>query len=199
MKYCWHGLLILFAVGLLWQASPATAQLYANERDGTVVGGNAGWGWAWVEGIADGEEFTTETQDAFTGGLRLGFSRNEYVMIAVDVGGYVNNFVDSRIQLFYLVVEGHWFPGGGGLFVRGGAGYGSLQLTLKTPAIEFPNFTQGGFSWGAGLGYELRVSDSLAIGLAYDYREFNIGSFDIYEDVSAILNQLTFQVQLYFI
>ena len=191
--------MLLFAVGLLWQASPATAQLYANERDGTVVGGNAGWGWATVEGIADGEEFTTESQDAFTGGLRLGFSRNEYVMIAVDVGGFMKNFVNSRIQLFYLVVEGHWFPGGGGFFVRGGAGYGSLQLTLKTVSVEFPSFTQGGFNWGAGLGYELRVSDDVALGLAYDYRYFNIGSFDIYEDVNSILHQLTFQVQLYFI
>jgi opacity protein-like surface antigen len=122
-------------------------------------------------------------------------------MIAVDVGGFMKDFVDSRIQLFYLVVEGHWFPGGGGLFVRGGAGYGSLQLTLKTPAIEFPSFTQGGFNWGAGLGYELRVSDSVAIGLAYDYRYFNLGDNGElgYTDVRSILQQLTFQVQLYFI
>ena len=74
-----------------------------------------------------------------------------------------------------------------------------MQLQLQTPAIEHPTLSQGGFNWGAGLGYELRVSETLALGLAYDYRYFVIGDIEEagYTDVSATLNQLTLQVTLY--
>lgn len=197
MKSLPRTILLLTAFTLMaLAAQPVAAQMYSNERDGTVVGGNVGYGWTKVTGIVAGEEFDTDSQGAFTGLLRFGFASSDQFMISADVGGWVKTWQEHKINLFFFNATATWFPGGQGFFVRGTAGYGNLDLVYITPVDQI-SFQQGGFDFGGGAGYELRVSPDLAIGVALDYWRLNVGQFEDLEDVEASTTAITFQINYY--
>ena len=177
-------------------AQPVAAQMYSNERDGTVVGGNVGYGWTRVTGVSGGEDFDTDSQGAFTGLLRFGFASSDQFMISADVGGWVNTEQERQIKLFFFNATATWFPGGQGFFVRGTLGYGNLDVVFITPGQQI-NFQQGAFNFGGGVGYELRISPDLAIGLALDHWRFNVGQFEDLEEVIAKTTAITFQINYY--
>ena len=177
-------------------AQPVAAQMYSNERDGTVVGGNVGYGWTRVTGVVAGEDFDTDSQGAFTGLLRFGFASSDQFMISADAGGWVKTWQERQVKIFFLNATACWFPGGQGFFVRGTLGYGNLDVVFITPGQQI-NFQQGAFNFGGGVGYELRVSPDLAIGVALDYWYFNVGQFEDLEDVKAKTTAITFQINYY--
>lgn len=191
-------ILIATAAGLLvvTAGGSAAAQMYANERDGAVIGANVGYGWTSISGVSAGEEFDTDSQGAFAGLLRFGFARSDQFMVSGDVGGWTKSWQGQKVRLFFFNATATWFPGGEGFFARGTLGYGNLDVLFITPAVPV-DFNQGAFNFGGGLGYELRIIPELAIGLALDYWRFNVGQFEDLEDVKANTTAITFQVNYY--
>ncbi len=191
--------LAVFAV-LLLEAQPAAAiRTYSHDRDGAVVGLNIGWGWSRVE-YADGQggSFISDHLSALAGGLRLSWAKDEYLMYGFDFHGWTKNDELVEYSILTGTVTLHWFPGGQGFFARGGAGFGSLDVKVKT-LPQFTRFTQGGWSFTAGLGYELRLSPQFALGAAYDFYYIPLGDFEGFEDVKGYNSNLTFNLSWYII
>jgi hypothetical protein len=199
MKLAVRTLIVLTALATIGPVTDhAVAQMYSNERDGTVIGGNVGYGWTKIEGVSAGEEFATDSEGSIAGALRFGFARSDYFMVSADFGGWVKNWQQRDVKVFYLNGTATWFPGGEGFFVRGTIGAGMLDVYLVTAASPI-NFQEAAFVYGGGLGYELRVSPEIALGLAFDYLRYNVGQFEDLEDVKAQTSAITFQVNYYFL
>ncbi len=168
-------------------ALPAHAlDLGGHDRDGTVVGLNMGAGWSKVafKGL-DGSTSETNSEGDFTGGLSVGWARSDHLMASIGFSGWKSSFAQdltpATVRTYNFMLDVAWFPRGEGFWVRGGAGLGMLDVSAVLPA-ERITYQESGFAWTAGAGYELRLSDSTAFGLAYDYREVRIGEFEFLEE-----------------
>jgi hypothetical protein len=58
-------------------------------------------------------------------------------------------------------------------------------------------FNKSALSLSAGVGYELRVSDETALGIAYDFIHLPVGDFAGFSDVSAISHNLALSINFY--
>ena len=181
-------------------AGSATAAGYSHIRDAWVYGLNLGWGWTQVEARDTNTPpgLTTPWVGDFTGALRVGFCGSESFSYGLDFSGWSDYAGRFDTRAFYFLLQGHWYPRGQGFYVRGGAGLGSLGVTQRGSAIPVFSKSFGGFAWGAGAGYEVRVSPNFAIGVAYDYRWIGAGEItDQFDDVSAGTQSVTLSMNWY--
>lgn len=192
---------VLVAVALLLAAAPAAAvDLGGHDRDGTVVGLEAGPGWTSIKFTSSGDETTLDPESAFAGGLNVGWAPRDELIGSIGIYGWKKSFIQDitpvSLTTFHFLAEVSWFPRGEGFWLKGGAGVGSLDLTATLPQ-QMVTYKKGGFSWTAGAGYELRVSDGTAIGLAYDFRWVQVGSFDFLEKTTVLTHAASFSLRLY--
>ena len=165
-------------------STPAVAlDLGGDDRDGVVIGLNLGHGWNSVE-LTDGNGRNRDTGDisAFTGALKVGWARNDELVAFIGVSGwkrsFAQNITPTSATNLNLLAELYFFPGGQGLWVKGGVGSGSLDFYANTPLPEDRiTFKEGGFTYSLGVGYEFRVSGGLAFGFSYDYTKIDMGDF----------------------
>jgi hypothetical protein len=168
-----------------------------------VYGLNLGYGSTQAKAydVGNATQLESPWQGDFTGALRVAFAPNETFTYGLDFSGWVDRtltYNDERVdtRVFYFLLQAHWFPGGQGFYVRGGVGAGSLGLTYRD--IVTVSKSKGGFCWGAGAGYEIRVSDTFAIGAAYDYRWISVGEFaGVFDDTQAATQAVTMSFTWY--
>jgi len=170
----------------------------SNVRDGWMYGLNLGWGWAKAEALESGnaEKVESDWTDDITGGLRVAFAPRDDLAYGMDFSGWTDNAGGLDETVFWILVQGHWFPRGQGVFLRGGAGLGTVNVTYRGPAAVVSQ-SSGGFAWGLGAGWEARLSDMFALGVAYDYRQVDAGSISILEDVKTRIHAVTLNVTWY--
>jgi len=165
-----------------------------------VVGLNVGWGWARVEGAEQGASFITDHESALAGGLRLGWAKNEFLLYSLEFSGWDKNWdyygTTNELTIFTGTVSLTWFPGGQGLFVRGGLGWGSLEVKFRT-VPQFTVFKEASWAFTVGLGYEWRLGEDFAIGAAYDFRYLPIGDFEIFTNVKGYNSNVTVNLNWY--
>lgn len=181
----------LLLVGVL--AGSAVAGGYGHVRDGWMYGLNLGYGWTKLAATdvsqAQPLDLTSPWSGDFTGALKVAFCPSDEFAYGLDFSGwtdysYLLNYNQVRTTAFWILAQGHWFPAGQGFYVRGGLGLGSLGVKLTDPRAIISQ-TNAGLGWGVGAGYELRVSPSFALGVAYDYRGVNVGELsNTFDDVS---------------
>jgi hypothetical protein len=177
--------LICFAAGAV------AAGGYGHIRDGTVVGANAGWSWTKLSFTADETtgptRVETDSQDAFGGMVRVAFAPQDRFIYGINLGGWRRSWGTNSVSLFYVEGAGTWFVAGEGLFLRGSAGFGSLDVTLRPIELagNLVSFSNGGLNLGAGLGYEFRISPQFALGAAFDFHWINVGDIQGFQDVEA--------------
>ncbi len=174
-------------------AGAAGAAGYGNVRDGWMYGLNLGWGWTKLAATDVSQATPLDLESAwagdFTGAFKVAFCPSDEIAYGLDFSGwtdyaYLANYDQIKTTAFWILAQGHWFPGGQGFYVRGGLGLGSLGVKLTDPRAIISQ-TKAGLGWGVGAGYEVRVSPSFALGVAYDLRGVNVGALTTtFDDVS---------------
>jgi opacity protein-like surface antigen len=190
--------LILAAMVLTIVPGLAAAGGYSHTRDGWVYGLNVGWGWAQAEAKDTSTDSSIKSDwiDDFTGGFRVAFAPDDTYTYGLELSGWSEPAGGLDETVFWILLQGTWYPGGQGLFVHGGVGMGALNLSATTVAATVSQ-TNGGFAWGVGAGYEFRVSPTLALGLAYDYRDVSVGEVGYFDNVSTAIQSATLAVTWY--
>ncbi len=113
----WRMTLPLAALAVACIAAPATAQeLSPNARDGIYASLGVGGGFL---GCFDGCD---DVEPGYVGVGRVGWTLNRYLRIGVGVDGWYKS-IDQEWYLTSLFSgQVQYFPGGGNLFLTGGAG-----------------------------------------------------------------------------
>ncbi len=187
---------------LVLSALPALAlDLGGHDRDGTVIGLNFGCGWNKLSSEdRDGTKSETGTDTAFTGGLSIGWARNDNLIGSIGIYGWQQDLYQGitpvEISTFNFLAEVAWFPRGEGFWLKGGVGGGTLDVYAVFP-VSTVNFQEGGWVFTGGAGYEFRVSDGAALGVAYDYRTISVGDSEFLNGATASTHALTFSMRFY--
>ena len=188
-------------------ASGASAIGYGHVRDGWAYGLNLGVGWTQLKATDVSQtpalDLSSGWEADLAGGLRVAFSPSDEISSGLDFSGWTDyssggpDYNRIKTTAFGILAQGHWYPGGQGFYLRGGLGLGSLGLKLTHPAAIISQ-TKQGLGWGLGAGWEVRVSPSFALGVAYDYRAVNVGSVtSILDDVSTATQSATISLTWY--
>ena len=189
---------LVVVLGALGVAESAHAIGRSHVRDGWMYGLNLGWGWARAEAVEAGnpEPLESDWTDDLTGGLRVAFAPGEQLAYGLDFSGWTDKAGQLDETVFWILVQGHWFPRGQGFFVRGGAGLGTVNVTYRGPQVLVSR-SKGGFAFGLGAGYEVRFSDTFALGVAYDYRQVDVSAIETLEDVTTRIHGVTLNLNWY--
>ncbi len=178
------------ALLLLMTNSALALDLGGHDRDGVVVGFNIGAGWNWLNFNVPSEDGgiiseKTDTEVDLTGGITLGWARNDNLIFSIGVSGWKARYWYYGNQLSVSTTQFQadvcWFPLGEGFWLRAGVGPGNISFSALVPAINV-TFQEWGWNLLGGAGYELRGSDTAAIGFAYEYRHLGVGAFKDIED-----------------
>jgi len=180
---------------------PAAAlDLGGHVRDGTVVGLTFGGGWNKIKFTGPDGDGDSGTETALTGGARVGWAKSDNLIYSVGMYGWKRSYSQSvtpvSVTALNFLAEVSWFPRGEGFWLKGGIGGGSLDLTIRLP--EGPVIgKKGGWNYSLGAGYEIRVSDGTAVGIAYDFRYLDIGSLADLESAASTSHNLSLNLHFY--
>jgi hypothetical protein len=174
--------------------------LGGHDRDGTVIGLDIGSGWTRVQYATPDGTGQTDNQAAFSGGIRVGWAKNDNLITSVGLYGWKKSFNQNltpfSVRTFNFLIEAFWFPRGEGFWLKGGAGGGSLDFSAVFPEAR-TTLKKGGWNFSAGAGYEFRIADETAVGLSYDFRFTTVGEFQGFEDTKVYTNSLFLTLHFY--
>lgn len=172
---------------LLISVPAAAMDLGGHDRDGVVVGLGLGIGWNKYEfDLPDEGRVETGYQDSFAPMLSVGWARSDYFIASLSLTGWSKSFyqrvtpMSAKSMVFLADVA--WFPRGEGFWIKGAIGLGDIDLTATT-ATDFLSVKDTGFIYGVGAGYEFRVADQAALGLAYDARFLTLDDMEQFGEV----------------
>jgi hypothetical protein len=168
-------------------AGVAQAGDHPNLRRGWIVGFGLGSGSAQVEYDRPTGKFESDDEDmgaAF--GIRVGYGLSDRFTLTLDSEGFGQHDGDWETGIGTTVAMATYHLGGGGFFLRAGGGVGRVETKLPddltgSPAVEFK---KTGPVAALGLGYEWRVGEKFALGLALDARGGSIADFADLENIS---------------
>lgn len=162
---------VLALILMTVMAVPALAHDWDDDGglDGWFLGINAGSGetfTAWEEGD---RSTTEEGQYGAMGAFRVGYAINSRWALSLE--GYGLGIKDQNVEDEYLgvgagLVVGTWHPVGHGFFVRMGLGVGGGEFIQ--PDTREKVELEGQFAGLFGLGYDWRVGEKTALGVAFD-------------------------------
>lgn len=138
-----------------------------NDRKGLMLGFNMGGANAQLEYQRNGAKVEREIEGGAGGAFRIGYGLSDAFVLGFEMHGIHRKDGPLEMSSGAGLVTATWYPGGGGFFLR--AGVGSSMTTLSLPA---PN----GVAWEEregdagllGLGYEWRLGNQFALGIAVD-------------------------------
>lgn len=202
-----HRRISLFClVFLMVAAIPATAlDLGGHDRDGVVVGILLGYGWNSVEFKDEtGAERKFDGIDTFNGDFRVGWARSDHVVGSIGFNGWKRSYYQQATPIttsyYAFMLNLHWYPMGEGFWIKGGAGYGTLDFYAQYPPgdpFAPVSFNEAGLALSLGVGYEFRVADTFAIGVSYDYQTTDVGDFAGGYDTSPVSSALSLSLVYY--
>ena len=155
----------LAAVLLLAGATTASAGDWPHSRDGLTAGVALGVGSSRAE-----TKEADESNGAIAGGagsLRVGYAVSPAVVISLEGIGWSNESYGVTQSFSIGGIGLAWFPGEGGLSVKGtvGRGRARYRTRIRGTVVEIDDT---GSALGVGAGYEWRVARRVAIGPAID-------------------------------
>lgn len=168
------GLIALISVLTLVPTNAAQAA-WPHERDGVLLGFNLGYGTANVDfvGVDDREE-------SLGGSFRLGYAFNPQFAAGIEGTFWTKEVVDDVTWTFNVTTATlTYYPGAAGFFVRGGIGAGSMELEMDQGGGVTTKFSDDGFGYLLGAGYEWRLTRKFALGPAVDYSHARVNELDI--------------------
>jgi len=154
-------------------ATTSFADLHPNVRHGWFLGFAAGGGSAGLTG--DGE--SSDREGGSAGSLRAGYA------ISPDwgIGGEGNMWFKSQggvdFTLSTFTASVYYYPGQSGLVLRGGIGGGDAEAEVSQGNTTV-TATESGLGISAGVGYDIRLARTFALGPQLDFGYVNVDSFD---------------------
>jgi hypothetical protein len=132
-------------------------------------------------------------------GVRAGYGLSDRFLVTLDTQGYGQQDDDWEIGISTAIAMATYHFGGGGFFVRAGGGIGRLETKLPDDVAGSPAvaFKKSGPVGALGLGYEWRVGEKFALGLALDARGGSIADFADLKDINFGLGTLGMQFHWY--
>lgn len=147
-----------------------SAETYAHTRDGWLIGFGVGGGSA---GISD----ASDRQGGVTGSFRAGYAFQPQLSLELNSGFWTKSEGGATTTFDVSGAALDFYPGEGGLVLRGGLGFGSADVSLDV-GNQTLSASETGFGFLVGAGYEFRVLRSFAIGPEVEYGWTTLSSFD---------------------
>jgi hypothetical protein len=127
--------------------------------------------------------------------LRLGGTPDQYVRVGAELFGWGAETDEGEETFAAVLGVVQFYPmKDGGLWLKAGGGYAESRIDNFDP--DFFDVVESGFAWSLGVGYEIQLSRSVAIGPAVELYQ---ASFErrneptLSERVLNIGGQITFQ------
>jgi hypothetical protein len=162
-------------------------------RGGFYISGGLGAGAEQFR-FADEPEWSDKlTKPTIT--LRLGGTPDQYVRVGGELFGWAADTDEGEESFAAVLGVVQFYPmKDGGLWLKAGGGYAESRIDNFDP--DFFDVVESGFAWSLGVGYEIQLSRSVAIGPAVELYQ---ASFErrneptLSERVLNIGGQITFQ------
>jgi hypothetical protein len=164
---------VLAGASLAMLLGPVTslAGSYPQKHHGFFFGFNAGGGVASVRYTATGE---TDRQPGGAMNIRIGGSVANNVLLGAELTGWAREQNGQPIGIGSALFALTYFPTGG-LFIRGGSGFGTTQFLEKAPDGSVGLTGEVGVAFGGAAGYEWRLSRRFALGYQMEFNWINVG------------------------
>ena len=163
---CAGTLGLSLAVGLVVAASPLQAQEALRDGFWGSVGGGVGFN---LTENSEGERLT-----GFSAFARAGWALSPKFVVAGDVIGWFYSEGDVDLRRGFLGGSVLFYPSAsGGFYLKGGIGGAFSDVSAGVAS----DGTTWGFGWALGLGYDIRVTDGLAITLGADWLFQDVDTF----------------------
>ena len=148
--------------------SPAVAG-YPHNRDGVLLGFNAGGGSAGIN--INGVD--SDREGGFGGNFRIAYAFNPQIAAGLE-GSMWTKEVDNGTWTFSVGGPAvTFYPGGTGFLVRGGIGVGSVDYSSESGGVTL-SASDDGFGFFVGTGYEWRLGEKFALGPQFDYAHASV-------------------------
>jgi hypothetical protein len=173
-------LLLLAMVGI---GAPVAVDAAPNTRLGWCVG--VGFG---IESVSWNDADGRDTENSGTANARIGYAVKPDLVLGVEFWSWAKEYeiqtsanvvpVDVRLTATTLCTT--YFPGGGGFFIRLGAGlaYGRLQVAPPSNVTTVPAIddNETGFAALLAPGFEWRFTQRFALGAQGDVVYLGLGN-----------------------
>lgn len=176
-------------LGLLALATPVAAEAgdWPQDRERlTVVGVNFGVGSAQAqEGSETSARYGGPQLEA-----RVGYGVSNWVAVSAEGTLFYRQVDDFTWTLGSIVAAGSLYPGGGGLFVKAGVGWGIVNARAFAGALQEINLSKNGLALLGAVGYEFRVSQRVGVGPQFDWSWIELDENDSvdYWSITVVLN-----------
>jgi opacity protein-like surface antigen len=196
-----NAALLLSCLLVTGVAVPALALDFGGHvRDGMVVNLDLGGGWTSYTFDLAGQAIDTDAEHGLSGGLGLGWARSDALVIGLRVAYWERQFQQERTPVdasnLHGLLEVNWFPGGEGFWLKGGVGLATVDLEVRDPANP-QVLGENGWSTVLGAGWEFRASDTLAAGIGYEWRHFDLGEVNLFGPTSGDTHAVSASVRYY--
>ena len=177
------ALAVAFGGAIVTRAAASDEHIgpWPQERQGWLIGFGLGGGSAGLTVKSDPQDsLAAESDNNREGGttvsFRFGYAFNSQIAVELESGGWTKaeNAVTVTFTNFGVALS--YYPGGGGLMLRGGIGYGAVDFSAQISG-ETLTLRQTGFSPHLAAGYEFRVRRTFAIGPLVTYNYVSTDSF----------------------
>jgi len=174
------GRVLMLTCALALSASPASAGKYPPERHGFMIGFGLGGGSAALKG--------GDREGGVTANLRAGYAVRPDLVLQYEGAAWTRTFEQSFSNgvLNASAVDFTWsfstnaaaltyYPPGSGLFLRGGIGFGTARVQVKTGGVKLSD-DETGFGFLIAGGWEFRLTQKFALApqIEYAYQTLDI-------------------------
>lgn len=161
-----RAIVLSLAFGLLssYSAPAALAGSWPHERDGIVLGFNAGGGSAGI----DVNGVNSDREGGFGGNFRVGYAFNPQVALGLEGNMWTKEVENERWTFSVGGPAVTYYPGATGFFVRGGVGVGTVDYSFDSGGVTVSS-SDDGFGFLVATGYEWRLGRKFALGPEFDY------------------------------
>jgi opacity protein-like surface antigen len=174
--------------------------LGGHDREGVTLGLSGGVGWSSYTFDLAAEEVTTDAEAALSGGLSLGWARDDRWLVSLSFAGWRKEFDQETtpitVRNFHVLADVTWFPGGEGIWIRAGAGLANVDFTVR-PGGDRIAVQGNGWSAVLGAGWEYRATEMVAVGLGYELRTLDLGEFDALGETSGHTHTVALTLRYY--
>ena len=151
-------------------ATRAKASVHPHSRGSYVIGIGLGGGIANIDIVGVTDEDNDE--NGGVGYFRFGRAVSDNLILGLEASGWgaEKNIDgdDTDLALGHFSATLTWFPGNGGTYLRGGAGFAGSEVKA-VQGTRTVSKEEGGFALLGALGYEWRITQHLALGPEIEY------------------------------
>jgi hypothetical protein len=173
----------LLILAVMCAGVPGAAAADPHIRTGLCVG--VGFG---IESVAWTDEYgDRHTEGSGSGNARIGYALKPDLVLGVEMWAWANEYeigthtlpVPVHVKIAATDLCATYFPGGGGFFLRLGAGFAYGEVRVEPPAsvteVAPSKNSETGFAVNFSPGYEFRVARHLALGAQGDVVYLGLG------------------------